>query len=425
MFKSENVADGVRVVCIETDKYKTAELDISMALPLDEKGAANALAIYLLKRSCKAYPDFTVLHGKLDELYGASLGASVGKYGDSQILSLGITCLDDKFSLDESSIIEEAIELLSGMLFNPNVRCKSFGKENFETEKRLMLQRILDEQDDKRIYATQQLIKNMFDGEPYGRNKYGTQEEINAVKMADVYQAWQNMLLKSRIQITCVGSIPAERVIEIFRKKFAKLQRTPVEMKSVFTPKAEASKRFEERLPMNQGKFVMGYRTGMTHNHDNEFAERIAVDIFGGGTYSKLFTVIREKMSLCYYCRATLVTGKGFVLVDCGIDTDKEEPATKGIMQQLEAVKNGDFEDDVLASSKRSLRERMTFSTPDGILSWYAGQITDEELRTPESMIENIEKVTKQEVMDCAAKMSLDTVFMLAADEPEGEKDAD
>ena len=61
-------ADKVRLVCVQTDRFKTSSLIISAALPLDENAAANALMLRLLKRSCKKYPDFTLFYGKLDEL---------------------------------------------------------------------------------------------------------------------------------------------------------------------------------------------------------------------------------------------------------------------------------------------------------------------------------------------------------------------
>ena len=98
------IADKVRLVSLATDSFKTGRITVSMALPMDEKMAANSLLIYLLKRSCKEYPDFSLLNGKLDELYGASLSAGVGKSGEAQVLSLSLTCLDDRFALTDESI---------------------------------------------------------------------------------------------------------------------------------------------------------------------------------------------------------------------------------------------------------------------------------------------------------------------------------
>ncbi len=419
MFESKFAAPGVRVVSVKTDRFKTNEIDVSMAVPLDENAAAYALLIALLKRSCKAYPDFTKLNGKLDELYGASIGFGIGKCGDAQVLSLYCECIDDKFSLDGSGIVSECIELLCNMIFAPNAKFGSFGNENLALEKRLLQQKILEEQDDKRSYAFDKCIECMCPNEPFGKSVYGTSEEVENVKMADVYAAWKTLISKAVFQITVVGSTDINVISEAFEKNFAKIQREPFEIKTIFFKKGAHFTRTEERVPVNQGKLVIGYRTGMENSNDNLFAERVMVDIFGGGTYSKLFSVIREKMSLAYYCNARLIRSKGIVIVQSGIDTDKEKAVSAGIIKQLIEVRTGKFDDEILASSKRSLREGLTLTTPSAICGWYSRQILEESLRTPEEMIDGIEKVTKQEVCDAAAKMSIDKIFMLAADETE------
>ena len=121
------LADRVRLVSEQTSRFKTGRISVAAAMPLDENAAANSLLIYLLKRSCKQYPDFSMLNGKLDELYGASLSAGVSKIGESQVLSLSLTCLDDRFALTEESIAEQCAELLAGMIFSPNCKSGSFG----------------------------------------------------------------------------------------------------------------------------------------------------------------------------------------------------------------------------------------------------------------------------------------------------------
>lgn len=411
------LADRVRLVSESTDKFKTGCISVSMALPMDEKMAANALLVYLLKRSCKAYPDFSLLSGKLDELYGAILGAGVSKNGESQVLTLSITCIADKFALENESIQLEAAQLLSDIIFKPNVKNGSFGAEALATEKRLLIQRIEEEFNDKRTYAFNKCVSCMCKNEAFGKDKYGTIEEIEAVKMADVYAAWKNMLSTAVFQITVVGAADAEKVASVFAKNFAKIERKPADMQTVFIQKSRRFNRVEEKFPVNQGKLVIGFRAGMTHRRDNIFAVTVMNDIFGMGTYSKLFTNIREKMSLAYYCWSRLVASKGIVLVESGIDTDKEKKVTAEVLSQLSDLRNGKTDPEVLESSKRALRERHTFTTPEGILGWYSAQVLCDEILTPEDMVSGIEQVTMEEVCEAAKKLSVDTVFMLSAQE--------
>lgn len=411
------LADKVRLVSEATDKFKTGCISVSMALPMDERMAANSLLVYLLKRSCKAYPEMSLLSGKLDELYGAILGAAVTKNGESQVLTLSITCLADKFALEGESIQLEAAQLLADIIFKPNVRNGSFGADALATEKRLLIQRIEEELNDKRTYAFNKCISCMCRNEAFGKDKYGTVEEIENVKMADVYEAWKNMLSTAVFQITVVGAADADKVASAFEKNFEKIERKPAEIETVFVQKSRRFNRYEEKFPVNQGKLVMGFRAGMSHRKDNIFAMTVMNDIFGMGTYSKLFTNIREKMSLAYYCWSRLIASKGIVLVESGIDTDKEKKVSAEVLSQLSDLRNGKTDPEVLESSKRALRERHAFTTPEGILGWYSAQVLCDEIMTPEDMVSGIEQVTMDDVCAAAKKLSVDTVFMLSAQE--------
>ncbi len=411
------LADRVRLVSEQTDRFKTGRISVSAALPLNEKAAANSLLIYLLKRSCKEYPDFSVLNGKLDELYGAAVSAGVAKIGEAQVLNLSMTCLDDRFALTEESIAEQCAQLLASMLFSPNCKNGSFGADNLAMEKRLLIQRIEEELNDKRTYAFNKCIEYMCAKEAYGRDKYGTVEEIKAVKMADVYSAWKNMLSTAVFQITVTGSADADKIADIFEKCFQKIERNPVMPETAFILRGGHFNRYEETFPVNQGKLVIGFRAGMSNSRDNINVITVMNDIFGMGTYSKLFMNVREKLSLAYYCWSRLIASKGIVLVEGGIDTDKEKKVSSEILAQLSDLRNGKTDPEVLESSKRSLKERYAFTTPEGICSWYASQMLEEEIITPEKTVENIETVTMEQVCEAAKRLSIDTIYMLKAQE--------
>ncbi len=411
------LADKVRLVSEPADKFKTGCVSVSMALPMDERMAANSLLVYLLKRSCKAYPELSLLSGRLDELYGAVLGAGVSKNGEEQVLTLSITSLADKFALEGESIQLEAAQLLADIIFKPNVKNGSFGAESLAMEKRLLIQRIEEEMNDKRTYAFNKCISYMCQNEAYGKDKYGTVEEIENIKMADVYDAWKNLLSTAVFQITVVGAADADKVASVFEKHFEKIERKPAEIETVFIQRGRRFNHFEEKFPVNQGKLVMGFRAGMQHRRDNIFAMTVMNDIFGMGTYSKLFMNIREKMSLAYYCWSRLVASKGIVLVESGIDTDKERKVSAEVLSQLSDLRNGKTDPEVLESSKRALREKHTFTTPEGILGWYSAQVTCDEIITPDEMVSGIEQVTMDDVCAAAKKLSIDTIFMLSAQE--------
>ncbi len=414
----KTVADCARVCVVETERFKTASIKVAMALPMTSNLSANALLIYLLKRSCKKYPRFATLCGKLDELYGAAVSAGVAKSGEAQVLELGITCIDDRFALEKGeSIIAQCAELLADMLFDPNCENGRFDEQSVETEKRLLRQRIEEEINDKRVFARNRCEQIMCSGEAYGKNKYGTVEEVEAVTPEDIYEAWQNVIKSAVFMITAVGSASGEKIASIFESRFAGISRQPVIPETQFIAKAGKFRRVNEEFRVNQGKLVMGLRAGMQNKDDCYPAEVIMTDLFGGNVYSKLFLNVREKLSLCYYCWARFISRKGIVLVDCGIDTCNEKKATAEILAQLDDMRNGNFTDEDIAASKMGMRERWMSSvdSPTGICSWYNSMVLDKELRSPEELVLQIENVTREEICAAAKRMSLETVYMLSA----------
>lgn len=412
---TQNIADGIRFCSVKTDKFKTCRVNISMAMPLDEHASSRAILPFMFSRRCAKYPDFTSLNRVLDELYGASISAGVLKRGEAQELSFSLTAIDDRFALDGDEVALECTKLLTEMIFDPLTNGESFPEDIIEQEKRLLVEIIENEQNDKRRYAMLKCEEAMFADEAYGINRFGTAEDVKALMPDAVYAAWREVLERSTVQITMVSSMDARPVIDLIKDKFSKIERDPVEIKTEFISGLPKPEYVSETMPLKQGKLVMGFRTGMRSEDDMMPAMKVAVDIFGGGTYSKLFSVVREKMSLCYYCSAALFNSKGIVMVQSGIEDANEEKAKNEIINQLRLTADGEFSNEDFSSSIKSLTDSIlgNSDTPEEITAWYASQILRKELKTPEAFAEEIRKVDRGEVVRAAKTIMLDTIFML------------
>ena len=123
-YVQKKIAPGVELLAVPAGRFKTNELAIHLAVPMEEQMAANyALAISAVSRKGKAYPDMRALHLQLDKLYGAAISVTANKSGGCQILKMGITTLDDRFALDDEKIAEAGLELLMNLLFEGRIGC--------------------------------------------------------------------------------------------------------------------------------------------------------------------------------------------------------------------------------------------------------------------------------------------------------------
>ena len=414
--KCSDLAGGVKLCVAPSDRFKTSVVSINMAMELGGKIEERAVLAYLLRRCSARYGSLTELNRKLAELYGAILSSAVIKNGESQILIFSITSVNDKFAIDDESISEECAKLLLDIIFEPKMENGLFCEEDVELEKRLLLERIDSEFSEKRTYALHRAEEEMCKNEAYGQRSYGKAERIRELTCEDITIAWKELLEKSLIQINVVGSGCEDSVREEVIKRFENIDRSSLsEIRTEFVVSAKEENYVEEKQPVKQAKLVIGLRAGMTDRQDNNYALHVMTDMFGGGPYSKLFMNVREKMSLCYYCSARFVRNKGIIMIQSGIEEENEQKAIDAIKKQLKDMQDGNFTQEDLEKSINGLSDSYLTveDTPDGIDRWYAKDFVDGETMTPEEYVENISKITVEQVQAAAQAVTVDTVYML------------
>lgn len=415
--KSYKISEEVNFNVIKDDRFKTGRISISMYVPLNKDTVSvNAILPFLLTKSCRMYPDFTSLNKKLDELYGASIYANVGKIGEMQVLSMSASFLDDRYALEGESISEKVTELLCNMLFDPVVVNDNFSVENVNQEKRQLKELLESEYNDKKIFAKKRCEELMCKDEKYGINRLGTEQDVNKIMSTDVYNAWKNILKTAKFELFLLGNLDEQKALKVFKEAFSNIEReNVVKFETKIIKKAEKEKSYNESIKASQSKLVMGFRTSIAGQDDDVNAMRLAIALFGATPHSKLFLNVREKYSLCYYCSARYDRIKGIMLVQSGVEKDNIEKAKQEILNQLEEIKRGNFSEDDIAAIKRTLTNdyRTVSDYLSSLESFYSSQAFDEKIYTPEEMVDNLNKITKEQIIEVSKKITLDTVYAL------------
>ena len=412
----QRLADNVYFNSVRDSRFKTMKLSANLIVPLSEKTAsANALLAGVLSRSCEKYPDFTALSKKLSSLYGADLTVNVTKAGDRQVITISASGIDDRYALDNESITEELSLLLCSAIFEPNIKDGKFADGEVEQERRQLLEVIDSEFNDKRIYANSQLIKNMCADEVYGIKRYGTVGQISAVTPVSLYETWQELLKTATVEIIYVGDSEPDKAAEVFKNTFSKVGRAPQKISNTVVRSADKVKRVTEEMELSQSKLVMGFRTGIATGDSDCAAASLMCAVLGGTASSKLFCNVREKQSLCYYCSSRFDRQKGIMIVDSGVEGDNIEKAEQGILKEIEDMKNGNISDFEIESAKMAVVNayRSSNDTVSGIENWYASQLFDGKFKTIEERSEEINNVTKEEIIRAANKLTPDTIYVL------------
>lgn len=412
----KQIAQGVNFSAVSDTRFKTMKISATVLVPLSrDTVSAYALLSQVMTRSCAQFPDFTALSKKLSSLYGASLSGGVRKIGEALALTFSVSGLDDRYALTDESISEELSRILCSVIFNPLLDGEAFNSEEVEQERRQLIELAEGEVNDKRAYANNRLLELMCEDEPYGIRRYGTVESIKQVTASELYTTWQTMLTKAHFEIFFIGESSADTARQVFTEKFSAVERNPFVLSTNIVPKADTVREFSDTMDVAQAKLLLGFRTACGGTDDGVPAMRLMCAILGGSAHSKFFINVREKQSLCYYCVSRYQRSKGIMTVESGVEFDNIEKTKNAVLAELDAIRRGEVTEDEINFAKLSIANDFVSicDTVSGIGEWYISQLSDKKLLSVEEAIAEFDAITKEQIVEAANKLTLDTVYVL------------
>lgn len=415
-----SIGDGITFGTIPMERFQSSLLAVSLIVPLSrETVTENALVSLMLGKSSKDYPTYRLFSRKLNLLYGAIAGSSLQKLGDELSITLATATIDSSMALQGEDLLHESAELLLSMLFHPLIENGAFAEDTFRIQKKYLADSIRAEINEKRRYAINRTIRLMLGDEPAGLPMYGFLEDLDKITPQSAAAAYERILRTCRVEILHVGTGDPETVRPLFTEAFSSNfaeNRIPCVRPPFRNIQAGAEvKTAQDDFQVVQSKLCIGYRANITPDSPMLNPFRMMVAILGGTTTSKLFLNVREKKSLCYYCGANLDRTKGVMLIDSGIRPDNVEEAKKAIFAEVEAMKRGDFTDEDMHFALLSLQNtfRSVEESPFSVESYYRAQKVFGIQETPEQQCEKLSQVTREEIVQAANMLQLDTVYLL------------
>ena len=408
---------GVFLNMFQTDRFKTGCFSFNLLQPLTlEDAAPNALLPSVLLRGCRKYPDMQAISHRLDHLYGATVGTLVRKKGEVQSVGLYMDFLEDRYAEGEP-IFSQMTDFLGQLLFEPCGAPDGFVEEYVESEV-LNLTNTLDSRiNDKRAWAVNRLLHSMCKDETYSVPRLGEKETLEGINGKNLYARWQKMLSTSPIELFYLGQQPKEAVLDAMDQLLKQLparQVSPMPGTAVIHPQRDVQY-VQESMDVTQGKMTIGFRTDITVHDPRYPAMTVLNAVYGSGMTSKLFVEIREAQSLCYYASSSMDKFKGIMMVDCGIEFQNYDVALEGILHQLELCKQGQISDEELESARSYLISSLKAGndSPGRLDDYAVGQAIAGLTDTMDDMAVQLQAVTKEQVVEAANSLSLDTVYFL------------
>ena len=407
---------GVTLRCYPDQRFKHGCVSLQLVRPMcREEAALNALLPAVLLRGCGSCPDLRDITLRLDDLYGASVGALVRRVGDYQTTGFYCNFMEDRFAFDGDAILAPMLEFVGSLLLEPILENGCFFADYVESEKKNLIATIESELNDKRAYSMSRLLRILCREDTFGVPRLGEAEAVAKITPEELYHHYRYILKTSPIEIFYVGSAEASQVAQLLMPLLKRLDRAMVPLASQ-TPFHSCERKDEvEIMDVAQGKLCMGFVTPITNCRKDFVAMQLLNVIYGSGMTSKLFVNVREKMSLCYSIGSGYYGTKGILVVSAGIDFDKEQLTREEVLRQLDICRNGGITEQELRAAKEALLSslRSTLDSPGAIEGYYATAALSGLIFSHNEYMEAVEAVTIEDVVQCANTLELHTTYFL------------
>jgi predicted Zn-dependent peptidase len=380
-----------------------------------EEAAMNALLPAVLLRGTKQYPDLRAITLHLDDLYGASVSALVRRIGDYQTTGLYCGFMEDRYAMDGDEILAKMADFLRQLLLEPVMEDGGFSAEFVESEKKNLISTIESELNDKRSYASAQLLKVMCREDAFGIPRLGDKQSVAKVESKTLYQHYQRILKESRIELFYVGSAAPEKIAALLKNMLSGIDRCYVNLPEQTAFHDAGGQHTREAMDITQSKLCMGFTTPIT-NRVREFAAmQLLNTIFGAGMTSKLFMNVREKMSLCYSIGSGYYGTKGIITVSAGIDEAQEETVRNEVLRQLQLCRDGDITEKELTAAREAVLTglRTVHDSPGSIEGYHSTAGLSGLCFDLEEYRQAVSAVKIADVVDAAKTVKLHSSFFL------------
>jgi len=416
----KQIMPDTHLTCVKTEKFKTCCLSLTLITKLDKQTASkNALLPRVLLRGTSARPDMESINNYLDELYGARIIPMVRKKGELHCIGFLADFIDDDFIPAGENILEKAAAFLGELLLSPNTHGGLLLADYVDGERKNLINDIRAGINDKRGYSIDRLFELMCADESFGTNKLGSEQHAETITAAALTKHYRSLIASSGIEIFYCGAHDNERVEAAVRGALSALPRTGSSglfgTEVLLHPREKEPRSYTDKLEVNQGKLTLGFRLGKCMLSPNYAALLVFNAVFGGSVTSKLFSNVREKLSLCYYASSVIEKHKGIMVVASGVEFSRFEEAKREILAQLDAVRRGDVSDWELLSARRAVITsiKSTMDKPSGLEELFFDQSVASVKITPDELAALADGVTLSEVAEIASCIELDTVYYL------------
>ena len=359
------------------------------------------------------YPTKQKMSQRLDELYGMSIGAQTIGYGQAQVLELRAKMIHPRFAEDES-LLDEGIHFLREMILRPLL-----SEDSLKEAKRILLSKLKRMRDDASQYVVHQGLKYAGKDHALAISALGEEEILQKTTLEEIKEAHRALLEESGIDVIVCGDLDRKRTIDAIVGCFEWKPRKK-DIESYYAiDSTDSPEIIQETRSIPQTSLMQVYFTHTDVKDPKYYALRVMNAMLGQYSTSLLFQNVREKNSLCYSIYSNLIAFDGAMGITTGIEKKDIDQVLTLIQEQIETLKNGTFDEELLTVTKKMIINSL--KAGDDVMNTmatlrYQNDLLNREY-TSKDIIECIQKVTRADVIEMAQRLEQKTTYIVTSEE--------
>ena len=406
--------NGFDLHVIKTDRFKTISYNINIRFD-DEKDTERYMGLLsrLLIQTSKKYDSLRDINVACASIYDPSYNIRVLSSGSKDILTLTASFANEKYT--EAGMNEANFKFLTSFIFEPKIIDNGFDREVFEIQKEKLLEYYRTMKDRPQDYAGDRLSEEMK------YKKYDVMslddliKSIESLTAKDLYSFYKKIMDEGKLDIFVCGDVEPLEIRDIF-SKLIKFKGTKEKIEHLVK---QTSYNKKERIiiePSNnvQSNLAIGCKLMDLTDFERNYVFVLYSWILGGGMNSLLTQTVREKNSLCYYIYAVRQNLFETMKIYAGINGSDFDKTYSLVKEEMNNMEKGNFSLKLFEGVKEIYYNSLI--KIEDSQSEIVGNYTSE-LFTHNDKIDvrkkQMEKVTKEDVMNLAKKVHIDTVYLL------------
>jgi predicted Zn-dependent peptidase len=311
----------------------------------------------------------------------------------------------------QDTAVPLAIDVIADMLTSSVI-----DEHEFENERTVILEELAMNDDDPADVAHEAFAEAVLGEHELGRPIGGTEDTINAVTRAAVWEHYRANYRPQDLVVAAAGGVEHQQLIELVENSLREAgwdlseANNPVPRRTasdLVIPRGEALKIIKR--PIQQANVLIGCQ-GLIAEDPRRFAMGILNTVLGGGMSSRLFQEIREKRGLAYsvYSFNQGYSDGAYFGIYAGCSPAKANEVTRLMLAELENIASDGITSEELElaigniSGSLALRYESTQSRMNRLIS---AEVINGEFFDLDDSLRHIKAVTLDQVQSLAGEL--------------------